>query len=73
MRAMLIYICNPFGLEPIGDRQKVFRIIDDYYNLVIDLGGSTSGEHGDGRLRAPYLPKLMGNRCMSCLERLRQF
>lgn len=52
---------QPFlDLSQIGDRQKVFKIIDDYYNLVISLGGSTSGEHSDGRLRAPYLPKLYG-------------
>ena len=36
------------------------KSIDDYYNPVISLGGSTSGEHNDGRLRAPYLEKLYG-------------
>lgn len=52
---------QPFlDLSQIGDRQKVFKIIDEYYNMVISLGGSTSGEHSDGRLRAPYLPKLYG-------------
>lgn len=53
---------QPFlDLSQVGDRQKVFKIIDDYYNLVIGLGGSTSGEHSDGRLRGPYLKKLYGN------------
>lgn len=47
-------------LNQVGDRQKVFRLINDYYSMVIDLGGSTSGEHGDGRLRGPYLEKLYG-------------
>ncbi len=28
--------------------------------MVISLGGSTSGEHSHGRLRAPYLSKLYG-------------
>lgn len=52
---------QPFlDLSQLGDRQKVFRLIDDYYNMVIELGGSTSGEHNDGRLRAPYLAKLYG-------------
>ena len=52
---------QPFlDLSQVGDRQKVFKIIDEYYNMVISLGGSTSGEHSDGRLRAPYLPKLYG-------------
>lgn len=52
---------QPFlDLSQVGDRQKVFRIMDDYYNMVIELGGSTSAEHNDGRLRAPYLEKLYG-------------
>ena len=52
---------QPFlDLAQVGDRQKVFKIIDDYYRMVISLGGSTSGEHSDGRLRAPYLESLYG-------------
>lgn len=52
---------QPFlDLAQVGDRQKAFKVIDEYYNLVLSLGGSTSGEHGDGRLRAPYLPKVYG-------------
>ncbi|HEX9679785.1 MAG TPA: FAD-binding oxidoreductase [Candidatus Saccharimonadales bacterium] len=52
---------QPFlDLSSVVDRQRLFKIMDDYYNLVISLGGSTAGEHNDGRLRAPYLPKLYG-------------
>jgi FAD/FMN-containing dehydrogenase len=52
---------QPFlDLSQLGDRQKAFKLIDEYYKLVISLGGSTSGEHGDGRLRAPYLEQLYG-------------
>lgn len=52
---------QPFlDLSQVGDRQKVFKIIDEYYSMVISMGGSTSGEHSDGRLRAPYLSKLYG-------------
>lgn len=53
---------QPFlDLAQVGDRQLIFRIMDDYYNLVISLGGSTSGEHNDGRLRAPYLDRVYGH------------
>ncbi|MFA5003796.1 MAG: FAD-binding oxidoreductase [Candidatus Saccharimonadales bacterium] len=48
-------------LSQVGDRQKAFKLIDEYYNLVIELGGSTSGQNGDGRLRGPYLEKLYGS------------
>jgi len=52
---------QPFmDLAQVGDRQKVFRLMDEYYNMVIELGGSTSAGHNDGRLRSPYLEKLYG-------------
>jgi FAD/FMN-containing dehydrogenase len=63
---------QPFlDLSQIGDRQKVFKIIDEYYNMVISLGGSTSGEHGDGRLRAPYLSKLYGDAMYGVFQKLK--
>jgi FAD/FMN-containing dehydrogenase len=64
---------QPFlDLGEVGDRQKAFRLIDDYYNLVISLGGSTSGEHGDGRLRGPYLPKLYGAEVYGLFQKVKQ-
>ncbi len=52
---------QPFlDLGVLGDRQKVFKIMDEYYNMVLSMGGSTCGEHNDGRLRAPFLPKVYG-------------
>lgn len=64
---------QPFlDLGQVGDRQKVFRIIDEYYNLVISLGGSTSGEHSDGRLRAPYLSKLYGEQVYELFQKVKQ-
>ncbi len=59
-------------LAQVGDRQKVFRVIDEYYNLIISLGGSTSGEHGDGRLRAPYLEKLYGPEVYALFKKVKQ-
>lgn len=64
---------QPFlDLSAVGDRQRVFKIMDDYYDLVISLGGSTAGEHNDGRLRAPYLPKLYGPERYALLKKTKQ-
>ncbi len=63
---------QPFlDLGQVGDRQKVFKIMDEYYNLVISLGGSTSGEGGDGRLRAPYLSKLYGQQAYDLFKKIK--
>lgn len=64
---------QPFlDLSQVGDRQKVFKIMEDYYNIVMTLGGSTSGEHGDGRLRAPYLQKLYGPEMYAIFQKVKQ-
>jgi FAD/FMN-containing dehydrogenase len=64
---------HPFlDLSQLGDRQKLFKLMDEYYALVLSLGGSTTGEHGDGRLRGPYLPKLYGNEVYALFQKVKQ-
>lgn len=55
-----LHVQPMLDLGQVGDRQKIFRIIEDYYTLVIEFGGSTTAQHNDGRLRAPYLEKVYG-------------
>ncbi len=67
-----VHIQPILDLGQIGDRQKVFRLMDEYHELVIGLGGSTTGEHGDGRLRAPYLKKMYGDEIYSVFQKVKQ-
>lgn len=60
-----------FDLASLGDRQRAFRLIDAYYKLVIKLGGTTSSQHGDGRLRAPYLARLYGEDGVALLQKIK--
>ncbi len=45
--------------DPAGKR-TLKRVADEVYSTVSDFGGSLTGEHGDGRLRAPYLKAHFG-------------
>jgi FAD/FMN-containing dehydrogenase/Fe-S oxidoreductase len=42
------------------DLEKMERIADESAELVFSLKGSLTGEHGDGRLRSSYLPRMFG-------------
>jgi FAD/FMN-containing dehydrogenase len=56
---------NP--LVDVGDarwRERVDRILTEVTALVAQLGGTLSGEHGDGRLRAPLMPRTWNPRAM---------
>lgn len=55
-----LHVQPVLDLSMLGDRQKVFRLMDDYYNMVIEMGGSTTAQHNDGRIRGPYLEKVYG-------------
>ena len=59
-------------LAQVGDRQKAIRLMEDYYSLVISLGGSTSGELGDGRLRAPFLKQMYGDEIYELMQKVKQ-
>jgi FAD/FMN-containing dehydrogenase len=64
---------QPFlDLGQVGDRQKILKLMDEYYDIVISLGGSTTGEHGDGRLRTPFLGKLYGPEVVGLFEKTKK-
>jgi FAD/FMN-containing dehydrogenase len=39
-------------------RERVARVLDDVVALTARLGGTLTGEHGDGRLRTPILDRI---------------
>jgi FAD/FMN-containing dehydrogenase len=55
-----------FHIIPLMDLSKpevrdvITELSPKVYDLVIQYGGSTTGEHNDGIIRTPYLPKLFG-------------
>lgn len=43
-----------------GQVDVMLRIMERTADLVLEFGGAMSGEHGDGRLRAPFLERFFG-------------
>lgn len=41
-------------------RARVRSMLEETVTLVTGLGGTLAGEHGDGRVRAPYLERIWG-------------
>jgi FAD/FMN-containing dehydrogenase/Fe-S oxidoreductase len=48
------------------------RFIDEAADLVIEYGGSLSGEHGDGQSRGALLPKMFGDRLMHAFHEFKR-
>lgn len=58
-------------LGQLGDRQKMFRLMDDYYKLIIQYGGSITAQNGDGRLRAPYMKLQYGEEAYAVFKKVK--
>lgn len=59
------------NLSQVGDRQKAFRLIDEFNKLVISLGGSIAGGRGDGRLKAPYIEMQYGPEAYALFKKVK--
>ncbi|TMM20679.1 MAG: FAD-binding oxidoreductase [Actinobacteria bacterium] len=49
-----------FDLKTAEGIKTYRRFLDDAADLVLSMGGTLSGEHGDGQSRAELLPKMFG-------------
>lgn len=55
-----------------GFEGRLERLLDAVTALVVELGGTTSGEHGDGRLRATALRRLYGPEVVGLFAAVKQ-
>ena len=46
-------------------RSRIVALLDEVAALTARLGGTLSGEHGDGRLRAPLLPRVWSGEALA--------
>lgn len=61
----------PFDLEDEKGTGNYRRFIERAARLVVDYGGSLSGEHGDGQSRGELLPLMFGDEVVRLFERLK--
>lgn len=67
-----LHIFPVLDLGKLGDRQKIFKLMDDYFKAIIKLGGSIAAENNDGRLRAPYAQLQLGEELSSVYVELKK-
>jgi hypothetical protein len=63
---------NPLiDVRRAGWRADVAAILDDVTGLVASLEGTLAGEHGDGRLRTPLMPRVWSDDAISCFAEVK--
>jgi FAD/FMN-containing dehydrogenase len=53
----IVYTRPVLQLNKVGDKQKIFKLLDEYAALVARLGGHLIGEAGEGRVKARFAYK----------------
>ncbi len=61
----LINLKTSVGIQQLQD------IADEISSLVLEFGGSISGEHGDGLVRSPFLEKMFGIEIMNAFAEVK--
>ncbi|GAA5521752.1 FAD-binding protein [Aliifodinibius salicampi] len=60
------------NLQEPEEIEKMKTMAEEIADLVRRYRGSLSGEHGDGRARAPYIEKVLGSDMMPLLKKVKQ-
>jgi FAD/FMN-containing dehydrogenase len=55
------HIIPLMDLSKPEEREKIWRVSDKVFELVLKYKGSITGEHNDGIVRSPYLPLQFGS------------
>lgn len=60
------------NLKDKEDRDLFYKISRDSAKLVKEYNGSLSGEHGDGRVRAPFIELMVGEQIYDVFREIKQ-
>lgn len=67
----LIHLRPLLDLHQEHGREKLFRVAQDLAEVLLRFGGTLSAKHGDGRLRAAFLEKMLGRELAASMRRIK--
>jgi FAD/FMN-containing dehydrogenase/Fe-S oxidoreductase len=67
-----MHIRPAIDIKDENDLEKMKSIADQVADLVVELGGSISGEHGDGLSRSGFLEKMYGQDLVKLFEEFKK-
>lgn len=67
-----LHVRPSLDLKDAGDVGLLRAIAEEALEIVRDLGGSHSGEHGDGRLRSEFIEPMLGPRLTGAFREIKR-
>lgn len=68
----VLHMRPELNLKDPRDIQRARSIAEDVADLVREFRGSLSGEHGDGRIRGPFVERALGSEVYALLREVKQ-
>lgn len=66
------HIIPLMNLDDPKQKAIIPKLADEVFGLVLEYGGTTSGEHNDGLIRTPYLKKMYGAKICRLFEKTKE-
>lgn len=66
-----LHIRPLLDLRREDERVRMDSITEETVDLLAELGGTLTGEHGDGRSKTPYLERIFGREIVGAFEKIR--
>lgn len=67
----LVHVAPLLDLSSVGDRQKLFKVMEAYYGYVCSIGGSISGEYAEGRMRGVFNGRQFSDGAMQVFSKVK--
>lgn len=66
-----LHVRPVLNLKKAGDVERMRRIADGVSSLVLEFGGTMTGEHGDGIVRSAWLEKIYGPKILQAFREIK--
>lgn len=66
-----VYARPEFSLRKPGDKQKIFKLLDEYSDLVVQYGGCLVADDGEGRLKAKFAYKALDDDVLQLYQQVK--
>lgn len=64
-----LHIIPLMDLSKESEKEKIPKVADEVYKLVIEYGGTITAEHNDGIMRTPYVKQMFGGNMYELFEK----
>lgn len=68
----VFYARPSLQLKKVSDKQKVFKLLDEYTNLVVAHGGHLIGEAAEGRIKTPFAYKHLDDDVLALYQQVKE-